>query len=86
MYDLINADLDKFAAVAHTVEAIEAIAKWALDEDGRDADAVATIASMIDTLRGMLQGQISSQDTEEEIAALRHALIGVDHKFDGSEL
>jgi hypothetical protein len=87
MFDLINDDLDKLAALGHGMEATETIAKWALDGEGRDSEALHTIASISDTIRGMFQGKISAQDTEEEIAALQHALLGaVDQKFDGGGL
>jgi hypothetical protein len=87
MFDLINDDLDKLAALGHGIEAIEAIAKWSLDGEGRESEALHTIATITDTLRGMFTSKISAQDTEDEIAALKHALIGViDHKFDGGGL
>ena len=85
MFELVNEELDKFAAVGHGLEAIEAIAKWSLDGAQREPEAVHTIATIADTLRGMFQGKLSAQDTEDEISALQHALLGVDYKFDSTE-
>jgi hypothetical protein len=87
MFDRINDSLDKFAAMGHGLEAIEAITKWALDGDERSPEALHTIMTITETLRGMFEDKISPQDTEEEISALQHALIGVvDQKFDGGGL
>ena len=85
LFDAVNDELDKFAAMGHAVDAIEEIAKWGADDGQRSADALATVSSVVGTLRGMFEGRISAQDTEEEIQLVKHALIGVDQKFDVSE-
>jgi hypothetical protein len=85
MFELVNNEIDKFAAMGHGLEAIEDIAKWSLDADKRDSEAIHTIATIADTLRGMFRGKISAQDAEDEISTLRHTLLGIDYKFDGSE-
>jgi len=85
VFDLFNDDLDRLAAVGHAVEAIEDIAKWGAANEKQGGDALHTIATIADTLRGMFERKITAQDTEEEIATLRHTLIGVDDRFDRSE-
>lgn len=85
MIEPLNDTLDKVAVVGHGFEAIERVAKWALDDEKRDSyEALHTIATMLETMRGMFTGKISAEDTAEEINTLVHTTIGVDAKFDQS--
>jgi len=86
MIEQITDTLDKVAVVGHGFEAIEKIAKWALDDEKRDSyEALHTITTMIETMRGMFIGKISADDTAEEINTLVHTTVGVDGKFDRSD-
>lgn len=83
MVTVLDDALDKLETVGHGIAAIEDLAKWALADERRDAyEALHTIAVIVDTLRGAFEGKISATDTQEEIAVLKQALVGPDHKFD----
>jgi hypothetical protein len=86
MFEEMSTVADRFRTTGRGLDAMDAVAKWALADDKRDAfETLHTIAVMIDTLRGMYAGKISAAETEAEILTIWIALMGtidVDQKFD----
>lgn len=92
MFEELSMTADKLRTIGRGLDAIDAVAKWALADDKRDAfETLHTIAVMIDTLRGMCAGKISAAETEAEILTIWISLVGtietagVDQKFDPEE-
>jgi hypothetical protein len=75
--------LDKLSTLAHSIEAIESIAKEVLGDTSKDAfEALHIIAVIIDAVRSGFHDKLSVEDVRKEIKTLRATLQNNDAAAD----